>query len=345
MNSALGAAIGLILSIILIVRKVSPFYSMRAGAVAGGLLSGFGLAGTVGEMIAGVEDITPAILRILAAGVLSGALIITGAASSISDTIMKKLGMLEPIDLNKIPNAANISSFTLEKAAFDPEMEYSVPYYMGAAGIAVNKTKVSDYNRDWSIFEDERYKDRMVMLNDVREVLGDALIHLGYSANSKNPEELKAAEDLVVNKWKPNLVKFDAESFAKGFASGEYWIAHGYSEGFFQEIGSREKWNETVDFFIPQEGGAMYIDCFCILKGSKNVDLAHEFINFFHRPEIYAEFLDYFKFPATVNPGAAAYMKEEPVYTAEALANCQIKEDLAEALPMYSQTWERIRLY
>lgn len=260
-------------------------------------------------------------------------------------TIMKKLGMLEPIDLNKIPNAANISSFTLEKATFDPEMEYSVPYYMGAAGIAVNKTKVSDYNRDWSIFEDERYKDRMVMLNDVREVLGDALIHLGYSANSKNPEELKAAEDLVVNKWKPNLVKFDAESFAKGFASGEYWIAHGYSEGFFQEIGSREKWNETVDFFIPQEGGAMYIDCFCILKGSKNVDLAHEFINFFHRPEIYAEFLDYFKFPATVNPGAAAYMKEEPVYTAEALANCQIKEDLAEALPMYSQTWERIRLY
>lgn len=260
-------------------------------------------------------------------------------------TIMKKLGMLEPIDLSKIPNAANISPFTLEKATFDPEMEYSVPYYMGAAGIAVNKTKVTDYNRDWSIFEDERYKDRMVMLNDVREVLGDALIHLGYSANSKNPEELKAAEDLVINKWKPNLVKFDAESFAKGFASGEYWIAHGYSEGFFQEIGSREKWNETVDFFIPQEGGAMYIDCFCILKGSKNVDLAHEFINFFHRPEIYAEFLDYFKFPATVNPGAAAYMKEEPVYTADALANCQIKEDLAEALPMYSQTWERIRLY
>lgn len=260
-------------------------------------------------------------------------------------TILKKLGMLEPIDLSKIPNAANISSFTLEKADFDSNMEYSVPYYMGAAGIAVNKTKVSDYSRDWSIFEDTRYRDRMVMLNDVREVLGDALIYLGYSANSKNPEELKAAEDLVINKWKPNLVKFDAESFAKGFASGEYWIAHGYSEGFFQEIGSREKWNETVDFFIPKNGGAMYVDCFCILKGSKNIDLAHEFINFFHRPEIYAEFLDYFKFPATVNPAAAAYMKEEPVYSTESLENCQIKEDLAESLPLYTKTWERIRLY
>ena len=92
MNSATGALIGLVLAIILIIRKVSPFYSMLAGAVAGGLLSGFGIEGTVADMITGVKDITPAILRILAAGVLSGALIVTGAATSISNTIMDKLG-------------------------------------------------------------------------------------------------------------------------------------------------------------------------------------------------------------------------------------------------------------
>ena len=92
MSSTIGALIGLTVAIVLIIRKVSPFYSMLAGAVAGGLLSGFGLEGTVEDMISGVKDITPAILRILAAGVLSGSLIVTGAASSISDTIMRKLG-------------------------------------------------------------------------------------------------------------------------------------------------------------------------------------------------------------------------------------------------------------
>ena len=59
MSSTIGALIGLTVAIVLIIRKVSPFYSMLAGAVAGGLLSGFGLEGTVEDMISGVKDITP----------------------------------------------------------------------------------------------------------------------------------------------------------------------------------------------------------------------------------------------------------------------------------------------
>lgn len=92
MNSAIAVLIGLAISIILIIKKLSPVYSLMIGALAGGLLGGFGLEKTVTEMISGVKDITPAILRILAAGVLSGVLIKTGAASSISRTIVRRLG-------------------------------------------------------------------------------------------------------------------------------------------------------------------------------------------------------------------------------------------------------------
>lgn len=92
MNSAIGAIIGLALAIVLIIRKFSPVYSLLLGAVVGGLLGGVGLNATVGNMIAGVKDITPAIIRIIAAGVLSGVLIKTGAAASISQTIVRRLG-------------------------------------------------------------------------------------------------------------------------------------------------------------------------------------------------------------------------------------------------------------
>ncbi len=92
MNSALGAIIGLGLAIVLIIRKVSPVYSLLLGAVVGGLLGGLGLEMTVGSMISGVKDITPAIIRIIAAGVLSGVLIKSGAAASISHTIINRLG-------------------------------------------------------------------------------------------------------------------------------------------------------------------------------------------------------------------------------------------------------------
>ncbi len=92
MSSSLAALIGLTLSIILILRKVSPVYSLMLGALTGGLLAGSGLVGTIADMVEGVKGITPAILRILAAGVLSGVLIKTGAAESISRAIVRTMG-------------------------------------------------------------------------------------------------------------------------------------------------------------------------------------------------------------------------------------------------------------
>ena len=92
MNSALGALIGLVLSIVLIIRKLSPVYSLILGALVGGLLAGWGLEATVVQMISGVKDITPAIVRIIAAGVLTGMLVKTGAASTIARSIIKALG-------------------------------------------------------------------------------------------------------------------------------------------------------------------------------------------------------------------------------------------------------------
>lgn len=92
MNSALAALIGLVLSIILILRKLSPVYSLMLGALVGGLLAGWGMQTTVSHMIVGVQDISKAIIRIIAAGVLTGMLVKTGAASTIAKSIIKALG-------------------------------------------------------------------------------------------------------------------------------------------------------------------------------------------------------------------------------------------------------------
>lgn len=92
MNSALAVAIGLTLAIILILRKCHPVYALILGALISGVLSGWGFDLTVKEMFSGVKDITPAIVRILAAGVLTGVLVKTGAADRIALTIVRKAG-------------------------------------------------------------------------------------------------------------------------------------------------------------------------------------------------------------------------------------------------------------
>lgn len=90
--SAIGALVALIVAIFLILKKVSPAYGMLVGALVGGLIGGADLSQTVSLMIGGAQGITTAVMRILAAGVLAGVLIESGAANSITETITNKLG-------------------------------------------------------------------------------------------------------------------------------------------------------------------------------------------------------------------------------------------------------------
>ena len=143
--------------------------------------------------------------------------------------------------------------------------------------------------------------------------------------------------------WLPNIVKFDAEGFGKDFAAGNLWLCHGYAEVMYGEVPENE-WESTIDFFIPENGGASYLDSMCILKDSKNAELATEFINFIHRPENYAKFLDFFNFPCFVNLDAQKYMKSTPLYPASAMDKCELKDDLGDSLDMYYKKWESLRL-
>ena len=253
--------------------------------------------------------------------------------------IMIRQGMLERIDKSKLSNLKNIDPEVLRRASYDPDMEYSVPYFYGAAGVIVNTARVPVFERSWSIFGRTDLKGRMTMLDDMREVIGGALVHMGWSVNTTDPVRIAAARDFVNNSWKPNLVKFDAESFGKGYASGDFWVVHGFPEVVFEEIeGNAQLINDTV-FFIPREGGPSYIDNMCILKGARNIDLAHKFIDFIHRPEIYAEFVDTFGLPATVNVPARQYKTGLSWYSAEDLLNTELVDDLGTSLEYYNDAW------
>ena len=92
MFSTWGAIAGLVLAIVLIIRRVTPAYALVFGALAGGLLGGGGLVDTVAAMISGTQAMMPSVLRILASGVLVGALVKTGSAAKIADAIVAGLG-------------------------------------------------------------------------------------------------------------------------------------------------------------------------------------------------------------------------------------------------------------
>jgi GntP family gluconate:H+ symporter len=93
MFTTYGALIALVIAIVLIIRKVVPAYALIIGALIGGIIGGGGLSGTVSAMISGTQSMMPSVLRILASGVLVGALVKTGSAAKIADAIVSALGV------------------------------------------------------------------------------------------------------------------------------------------------------------------------------------------------------------------------------------------------------------
>ena len=257
-------------------------------------------------------------------------------------SIMINQKMLQQIDQTKFTNKKYINPACKQLMTFDPDMNWQVPYYLGMAGIAVNKLKVTDYEKSWNIFARTDLKGHMSMMDDMREVIGDALAYQGLSVNTVDDTKLQGAADLINNLWKPNLVKFDAEGFGKSFAAGDFWVCQGYAEVVYGEV-PEEKQEEMIDFFIPKEGGPMYLDSMVILKGAKHYDRAMDFINFIHRPEIYAMFLDDFRFPGYVNLEADKLRTTVPMYKAEEMSGGELKLDVGADLEKFNEKWETIR--
>ena len=90
--TTIGALLGLAVAIVLIIRKVQPAYSLILGALVGGIIGGGGLVTTVDTMISGAQGMMSSVLRIMTSGILAGALIKTGSAERIAETIVEKLG-------------------------------------------------------------------------------------------------------------------------------------------------------------------------------------------------------------------------------------------------------------
>ncbi len=247
-------------------------------------------------------------------------------------------GLLEKLDLSKIPNFKNIDPIVLSKTTYDPNHEYSVPYMMGTTGLIVNKKYLKDYEKSWSIYERADLKGKMTLLDDMREVFGAALKYLGYSVNTTNPDEIEQAKQVIL-KWKENIVKFDATTYAQGVVNGEFWVVHGYPENVFQLIPEEDL--ENFEFFVPKEGGTLWIDNMVILKDAKNKDLAYKFINFILRPEIAAQISDYLMIPSPITD-AQKYKKVEPLYTLDELSNCEIIDYIGEHIDLYNKAWEEI---
>jgi len=256
--------------------------------------------------------------------------------------IMIKLDLLAALDKSKIPNAANIDPRFL-KQPFDPENAYSLPYTWGGTCLGYRTDQITEPVDSWGLLFDPKYAGRIVMLDDMREILGMALKYLGYSYNSTNPAELEAAKALLLQQ-KPLIKAYSSAEPEQKLFAGDAWLLHNFTGDTLRVL--REA-PDTIRIVIPKEGASMFIDSFAIPKNAPNKELAHEFINFLLDPQRDARIHNFISYP-TSNAAAAPYLDkviQEFVNSIppETAAKMEYLKDLGDATPLWDKIWTEIK--
>ncbi len=263
--------------------------------------------------------------------------------SSYMSAVMRSQGMLVDLDHALLPNLRYMDkNFT--RLTEDPAMAYSVPYTRTVSGVGYDTKRVNPADLGtWDIFANGAYAKRMTMLNDMRETIGAALKHLGFSLNTTDRDQLRQAGDVVIA-WKRNLAKFDVDEAKIGLASGEFIVIHGYNG----DVALVMDENPDISFYIPAEGSSLASDDFVIASDSPSVDLAHAFINHMMDPDIALANMESIRYFMPNTDAAArlpADLAENPAFNVPdaIVEKCEVIRDLGEDNQAYIQVWDRIK--
>ena len=200
-----------------------------------------------------------------------------------SDYMIQKMinaeggSLLHKIDFSKLSNYSNISD-EFKNMYYDPDNEYSVPYTYGMLGVIYNAEFVAEEDiakQSWGLLWDEKYAGKILQFNNPRDAFGTAMYWNNLDINSGDTsvwdQALKHLKD-----QKPLLQGYVNDEIFNKMKGASAYIAP-YFAGDFLTMAAA---NDDLNFYYPKEGTNYFVDAMCIPTTSKNVDIAHEYINY-----------------------------------------------------------------
>ncbi|MBA4537876.1 ABC transporter substrate-binding protein [Bacillus aquiflavi] len=218
---------------------------------------------------------------------------------------MKEENLLIPLDHSKLPNLKYIHPRFMD-LSFDPNNEYSIPYFWGTVGIVyhsemLNGKKITSWNDLW----DKDLRNQILLIDGARETIGFGLNSLHYSLNDTNVAHLQEAKRKL-DTLTPNVRAIVGDEIKMLLANEEAAVGVVWS-GDAAEIISE---NEKLDYVVPKEGSNLWFDNIVIPKGAKNIAGAHQFINFILDPKNAAQNAEYVGY-STPNETALQYLPKK----------------------------------
>lgn len=256
---------------------------------------------------------------------------------------MAKEGMLAKLDKTKLVNFTQITPSLLNKN-FDPENQYSLPYVYGLTGIGINSAEIDPKAvTSWADLWNSKYKGKILLTADSREVFHIALLLKGFSPNTTEDKEIESAYHLL-QKLIPNVQSFNSDSPDVPYVQGEVSLGMIWNGSAFRA----HKENPDIQFIYPREGVIIWMDNYAIPKNAEHKEAAYKFIDFMLRPESAKEVIETMGF-SMPNEGVKALLEPTDVNDLTLfppqgqIEKGVFQEDVGDAIDIYEKYWHLLK--
>lgn len=250
---------------------------------------------------------------------------------------MMREGMLEKLDMSKVPNyAENASPYiqelfkTLKNEGSDESLyDYAACYMWGTMGYVYNPEIVSDEDAShWNLLWNDKYKGKGTIKDSVRD---SYILAVGYCLEDELNGVLKDYEkdrdsakynkrlteifnrtdnktvDIVgkaLTDLKDKIYGYEVDSGKKEMAQGKIAINFAWSGDAVYTLDEAETPDAGdnalyLKYAVPKEGSNIFFDGWAMPKGA-NVELAQEFINFIESPDNAVLNMDYIGYSPSI---------------------------------------------
>ena len=252
--------------------------------------------------------------------------------------------LLHPLDKTKIPNFKNVSPQFMDQV-FDPQNGYSVPYLWGSAGLVVNRKYFPNLKlTHWAQLWEPKFKDKILMIDEMRTSFSLGLKVLNYSINTQDPTQIKQAYEQLVNLM-PNIKLFNITGPQSIYANENATIGLGFNGDIYLAI----QHNPSIEFIYPEDGVFLWLDSMIVPNNPPHLENAYKFMNFILRADIgeqIAENIGYSSPNAAAIKLLPAEIRNNPILypSAEQIKQSSFEIDIGEANEIYQNYWQMLKL-
>jgi putrescine transport system substrate-binding protein len=271
------------------------------------------------------------------------------------------VGVYRKLDKAQLPNLKNLDPQVEQSAAlYDPGNQYAVDYMWITSGPGYNVAKIKERMPDapvdsWRMLYDPavvaKFKDCGVTILDApTEVVGTVLLYLGKDPNSQSPDDLQAAEKVLLA-IRPYIRYIHSSRYIDDLANGEICLALGWSGDVKQAHDRAHEAGKGVDvaYSIPREGAIKNLDMLAIPADAPHPRNAHSFLDYLLRLDVAAKnsnFLKYANGDLPDNPQLNPAVKQDPGIYPPADVQAKLVPERARTpqfTRLLNRTWTRFK--